>query len=211
MEEFIKWGEKFGIDFSKIEIKKLENQGYGLLARNDIYYGEQLFAIPEEIILSLDKILGDEIIKDSLKSCNLAKKEKIDSLDLFLLFLSLHRFDEEFFWRIYFKNLPQKYGLPIFWDEKYKSCLPKAFQKLLSTERGLFEKRYSFANEICPFEIPEEDFKWAWSAFFTRNVKVSQAEYLKPAFEKNEWKRPAWLRNSDYDDSGLGFLEKRKS
>ena len=130
MDDFIKWGEKFGVDFSKVEIKKIENQGYGLLAKKNISYGEQLFAIPEEIIISLDKILCDEIIEDSLKNCSSETKEKIDSLDLFLLFLTLHRFDEEFLWSEYSKVLPQKYGLPIFWDEKYKSCLPKAFQKL---------------------------------------------------------------------------------
>lgn len=204
MDKFIKWGDKFGVDFSKTEIKKLENQGYGLIARKDIHYGEQLFAIPEEIIISLDKVLRDEIIEDSVKNCSDALRERIDSLDLFLLFLALHRFDKEFFWSEYFKNLPQEYGLPIFWDEKYKCCLPKAFQKLLLAERGLFEKRLIFAKEICPFENLDEDFKWAWSAFFTRNVKVSHAEYLKRANTENVWKRPSWLRESDYDDSGLG-------
>ena len=134
-------------------------------------------------------------------------KEKIDSLDLFLLFLTFHRFDEEFLWSEYFKNLPQKYGLPIFWDEKYKSCLPKAFQKVLQAELSLFEKRLAFERKISNFEIQEEDFKWAWSAFFTRNVKVSHAEYLKPANSRIEWKRPTWLGESEYDDSGLGKME----
>ena len=205
MEEFIEWGEKFGVDFSKIEIKKLENQGYGLIAKKNIYYGEKLFAIPEEIIISLDKVLRDEIIEDSFKNCSDEKRQKIDSLDLFLLFLTIHRFDKEFFWSKYFKILPQEYCLPIFWDQKYKCCLPKSFQKLLLAERGLFEKRLSFAKDICPFEILDEDFKWAWSVFFTRNVKVSHAEYLKPANTDNVWTRPTWLRESDYDDSGLGL------
>ena len=108
--------------------------------------------------------------------------EKIDSMDLFLIFLTIYRFEENsFFWAKYFRILPEEYGLPIFWDEKYKSCLPKSFQKLLSKELAIFEKRLIFAKEMCPFEIEDDDFKWAWSAFFTRNVKVSHPEYLKRA------------------------------
>ena len=202
MEDFVEWGGEFGIDFSKFSIRKIENQGFGVVAKKSISYGEPLIEIPEEIIITLDKVLKDRRIQEVLR--NGKQFEKVDSMDLFLIFLTIYRFEEDsFFWAKYFRILPEEYGLPIFWEEKYKSCLPKSFQKLLSKELAIFEKRLIFAKEMCPFEIEDDDFKWAWSAFFTRNVKVSHPEYLKRA-DDSAWKRPSWLRVGDYDDSALG-------
>ena len=204
MEDFVEWGRDFGIDFTKFSIQKLENQGFGVVAKKSISYGEPLIEIPEEIIITLDKLLKDRRIQDVLRQGK--QFEKVDSMDLFLIFLTIYRFEEDsFFWKKYFRILPKEYGLPIFWEDKYKSCLPKSFQKMLSKELAIYEKRLNFAKEMCP-EIEDDDFKWAWSAFLTRNVKVSHAEYLKRA-DDSAWKRPSWLQEGEYDDSALGTKE----
>ncbi|KAJ9361524.1 hypothetical protein DTO027B9_685 [Paecilomyces variotii] len=115
-DEFLAWlSQKPGVRISpKIQVTDLRGQaaGRGVVARTEISDGEELFAIPRTIVLTVQ----NSNLKDQLP-----QKEEFENLGpwLSLMLVMIHEYllGERSAWSAYFRVLPTRFDTLMFWSE----------------------------------------------------------------------------------------------
>ncbi|EED12472.1 SET domain protein [Talaromyces stipitatus ATCC 10500] len=138
---FMQWlSQQTGVTISsKIEVQDLHHQGSGrgVVARSDIQEGEDLFHLPQRVVLMVKTSPLNEILADELKNLG-------PWLSLVVVMIYEYSLGERSNWNQYFQVLPTKFDTLMFWSGEELSQLQASavIHKIgkKDAEEDIFEK-----------------------------------------------------------------------
>lgn len=175
------WLREGGRRFSQAHLKPavFAETGRGLMATHSVHAGEVLVSIPEEVLVTTNRVMQDVVLRKALHDSHI----KFRAMDVLTLFLLYHKFlGEASQWKEYLDSLPGEYSVPAYCSLEEASVLPEVLKvhKLKQDE----DVSQCYSNIMAAVSISAylqsifsslciEDVRWGW---FTVNTR---AVYLK--------------------------------
>lgn len=172
------WLREGGRKFSQAHLKPavFAETGRGLMAIRPVHAGEVLVSIPEEVLVTTNRVMQDVVLRKALHDSHV----KFRAMDVLTLFLLYHKFlGEASQWTEYLDSLPFEYSVPAYCSREEASVLPEVLKvhKLKQDEdvsqcyahiqAAVSTSAYlqSIFSSLCI-----EDVRWGWFTVNTRAV-----------------------------------------
>ena len=178
---------KHGVKLSHLTDKTFTESGRGLQTKRNCSAGTSLISIPKHLLITMDTIFESDLYS-LLQYC----AYKLQTKDLFILYLITEKCRSNGRWKVYVNSLPIKYSTPSFISEEDASWIPE-FVKEMRTKQILeirnhylsiskFVKNLHKLPDAKPtkvkevleimkfFNIRKADIRWAWNVINTRSI-----------------------------------------
>uniref|UniRef100_A0A0K0EJT3 protein-histidine N-methyltransferase n=1 Tax=Strongyloides stercoralis TaxID=6248 RepID=A0A0K0EJT3_STRER len=188
---FKRWCKDESITFDKVDIVKIDDNNYGLVATEDIVDKQVLIKVPRKAIFSIDSIYENPIYKKVIVNDILLSK--MDNVAL-VFFMCVERLNKTSKWQDYFNILPTKFTTPINYTIEELELLKNTviFEESLKTFRH-FARQYIYflqklydksSNDYSKLNITLEGFTfdlflWAANNITTRINHIPSKEYQR--------------------------------
>lgn len=180
------WLRKGGKNFSQLDLKPavFAETGRGLMATHAVQAGEVLVSIPEEVLVTTNRVMQDDVLRNALHDSHV----KFRAMDVLTLFLLYHKYLGKMSpWKEYLDTLPAKYSVPAYCSQEEIFVLPETLkvhrlkqdqdvsQCFTHIQAAVSTSKYlqSVLTSVCI-----EDVCWAW---FTVNTRAVYLKNQNPA------------------------------
>uniref|UniRef100_A0A0K0F732 protein-histidine N-methyltransferase n=1 Tax=Strongyloides venezuelensis TaxID=75913 RepID=A0A0K0F732_STRVS len=174
LNTFKVWCKDMEIFFDKVDVVKVDDNNYGLIATEDIADNQILIKVPRNAIFSIDSIHENPIYKKIISNDVLLSK--MDNVAL-VFFMCVERLNKDSKWQKYFDILPTKFTTPVNYSIEELELLKNTviFEESLKTYRH-FARQYIYflqklydksSKDYSKLNISLEDFTFdlfLWSA-----------------------------------------------
>lgn len=175
------WLRAGGRNFSQAHLKPalFADTGRGLMATHAVQAGEVLVSIPEEVLITTNKVTQDVVLRKALQSSHI----KFRAMDILTLFLLYHKYlGDTSPWKVYLDSLPAEYTVPAYCSLEEASVLPECLKDHKLKQDEDIRQCYSHIQAAVSTsthlqsvfsDVCIEGVQWGW---FTVNTR---AVYLK--------------------------------
>ncbi|CAG5132094.1 unnamed protein product, partial [Candidula unifasciata] len=156
-----------------LEPAYFKDTGRGLRARKNIYPGETIISIPQQLLVTVRTVFDSDI-----GAVIFREKEKWTPQQLLTIFLVIERHRGDMSpWFPYINSLPDEYSTPLYFSASEMELMTPYVRSLAELTQERFSKAFTkirtfVMNCAASYEhmFRESDVRWAWSTVNTRSV-----------------------------------------
>eukprot|EP00466_Bigelowiella_natans_P014145 jgi/Bigna1/90881/estExt_fgenesh1_pg.C_820008 len=178
-QELVRWLQERGMPEQNVEIRYVGPAGWGLVAKKPLRAGDIAINIPEELLITKEKVLQDS------KFATLMKESKMPEYWMLALFLveqyAMTQEDSSSCqYAPYIKSLPDETGNVLEWTGREAGDLLKgsplermAYQMVTDVKQGIKEITKLTKTHPNAYYVTEPRLRWAFSLLFSRVVRLT--------------------------------------